>query len=270
MSKDFEILQQLEQDRKNSRRLSTPQKKEAPPAYDSADLKNLFLDDPALDPIVSAKAASSEIGSRSRQEIAKLVRQLLLLTSEARFAVMFATVEPSNSAVRITALVSEMLAQQPKTRVCAVDASFRAPALHEQFDASNRRGLADALIENGPIRTYTQRVSQNLWLLCSGEPASEADGGLNPNLETIKSRMLELRENFDYVLIGATDIESSPEAMLLAQASDGVVLVLEANITPRYQAEKTKQSLRAANVPLLGAVLNKRDFPVPDAIYRKL
>jgi Mrp family chromosome partitioning ATPase len=82
--------------------------------------------------------------------------------------------------------------------------------------------------------------------------------------------MLELRESFDYVLIGATAIESDPEAMLFAQASDGIVLVLEANATRRYRVENTKEYLRAANVPLLGAVLNNRDFPIPDAIYKKL
>jgi Mrp family chromosome partitioning ATPase len=268
MSRDFEVLQRLEEDRRNSRRHSTPE--EAPPAYDSANLNNLFLDDPVLDSIVPSKTASAQLGNWRRQEIAKLLHRLLLGTSELRSAVVFATVEPSDSAVRITAWASEMLAQQPKTRVCAIDASFRMPALHEQFAVPNHRGLVDALIEDGPIRGFTQRVSQNLWLLCAGAPASDTHGNPSHTLERVKSRMLELRESFDYVLIGATAIESDPEAMLFAQASDGIVLVLEANATRRYRVENTKEYLRAANVPLLGAVLNNRDFPIPDAIYKKL
>jgi Mrp family chromosome partitioning ATPase len=31
-----------------------------------------------------------------------------------------------------------------------------------------------------------------------------------------------------------------------------------------------KESLEAASVPILGAVLNKRRFPIPEAIYKKL
>jgi Mrp family chromosome partitioning ATPase len=51
---------------------------------------------------------------------------------------------------------------------------------------------------------------------------------------------------------------------------EGVVLVLKANSTRRIAAQKVIQRLRAANVSLLGTVLSNRQFPVPDAIYRRL
>jgi Mrp family chromosome partitioning ATPase len=47
-------------------------------------------------------------------------------------------------------------------------------------------------------------------------------------------------------------------------------LVIEANSTRRETTRKAKESLEAANVRLLGAVLNKRTFPIPEVFYRKL
>jgi Mrp family chromosome partitioning ATPase len=43
---------------------------------------------------------------------------------------------------------------------------------------------------------------------------------------------------------------------------------LEANSTRREAADKVAESLRAAQVTILGAVLNKRTFPIPESLYR--
>jgi len=57
---------------------------------------------------------------------------------------------------------------------------------------------------------------------------------------------------------------------VLGQGTDGVVLVLEANVTRRVAALSAKESLEAAGVRLLGTVLNNRTFPIPDKLYRNL
>ena len=57
---------------------------------------------------------------------------------------------------------------------------------------------------------------------------------------------------------------------MLARNAEGVVLVLRANSSRREAARKAVRDLEAANVRVLGAVLNHRTFPVPESIYRKL
>jgi Mrp family chromosome partitioning ATPase len=52
--------------------------------------------------------------------------------------------------------------------------------------------------------------------------------------------------------------------------ADGLVLVIEANITRRETAQKIKQDLELVGVCLVGAVLNNRTFPIPDSLYRHL
>ncbi len=51
---------------------------------------------------------------------------------------------------------------------------------------------------------------------------------------------------------------------------DGVVLVLTANRTRRQVAQRAMEELSHCHAPLLGTILDQRQFPVPDAIYRAL
>jgi Mrp family chromosome partitioning ATPase len=48
------------------------------------------------------------------------------------------------------------------------------------------------------------------------------------------------------------------------------VIVLEANSTRKEAALTVMENLRAAQIKILGAVLNKRTFPIPELIYQRL
>jgi len=58
--------------------------------------------------------------------------------------------------------------------------------------------------------------------------------------------------------------------MHIGRWTDGVVVAVEANCTRRDSAKRVKETLLAANVNLLGVVLNNRTFPIPEAIYQRL
>jgi Mrp family chromosome partitioning ATPase len=72
------------------------------------------------------------------------------------------------------------------------------------------------------------------------------------------------------VLIDAPPLTRYSDAIALGQLTDGFVLVLEANSTRREAALKVSENLRAAHIQVLGAVLNKRTFPIPESLYNKL
>jgi Mrp family chromosome partitioning ATPase len=86
----------------------------------------------------------------------------------------------------------------------------------------------------------------------------------------MQARLEELSSLFNYVVIDASPMSSSKEAIVLGAASNGVVLVLKANSSRRETARNAVQELNAARVQVLGAVLNQRTFPIPEAIYKRL
>jgi Mrp family chromosome partitioning ATPase len=201
-------------------------------------------------------------------EVMKLVQRLFVLPdgTQTPETVAFCGVEKGVGCSWVCANASRMLAAQGLGTVCVVDANFYSPSLHHHFRVGDRAGFAESLKSNDSVRDFVRRVSgPNLWLMTSGHLGKET---LNPS--RLRTRIAELRNEFDFVLIDIPGILSYGDATLLAHLSDGAVLVVGSNMTRRESARMAKESLEAASVPILGAVLNKRLFPIPEAIYRKL
>jgi Mrp family chromosome partitioning ATPase len=79
-----------------------------------------------------------------------------------------------------------------------------------------------------------------------------------------------LKNSVNYILIDAPGTSISSDALTLAQISDAVILVIEANKTRRIAALKAKNMFDVAGVRLLGTILNNRTLPIPESVYRRL
>jgi Mrp family chromosome partitioning ATPase len=210
-----------------------------------------------------------DLGGQAQEEVIKLVQRVFVFpNSHAPRAVVFSSVQ-GNGSSEICFRAGEVLAAQGSGSVCLVDANLRAPSLHQLLGVGRFPGLADATVKPGPIKDFAVRITGgNLWVVPPGSPAAEAQRLFSS--DQLRSRMGELRAEFEYVLIDAPPVSSYADAVLLGQMADGVVLVVEANSTRRETARMAKESFENAKVKLLGAILNNRTFPIPEALYRKL
>ncbi|HTX13714.1 MAG TPA: CpsD/CapB family tyrosine-protein kinase [Candidatus Baltobacteraceae bacterium] len=204
-------------------------------------------------------------------EMTKLVQQLFTLHEgkHTTTAVVFCGVNRGDGCSWVCARASEALSEQVPGRVCIVDANFRSPSLHEYFRVENESGLADAMKASGPIETFVRPSwSSHLWFVCAGAVGGDPHGPLNP--AQLRTRFSQLRSEFDYVLVDAPPIGQCSDAALLGQFTDGIVLVVGCNSTRRATARAAKESLDGAGVLILGTVLNRRTYPIPEALYRRL
>lgn len=200
----------------------------------------------------------------------RLVQGIFLQQAqESPRMVVFAGIDHGNGCSQIAASVAESLARNAPGAVCLVEANFRSPALSRMLGTTNYHGLTDALLEEGSIRSFLKPVcNESLWLLSSGPLAADS-----PNLltsERMKVLSAELCKEFHFVIVDAPPLTRYADAIALGQLSDGIVLVLEANSTRREAALTVAESLRSSGIKIIGAVLNKRTFPIPEGIYSKL
>jgi hypothetical protein len=77
----------------------------------------------------------------------------------------------------------------------------------------------------------------------------------------------QLRLRFQYLAIDCPALGTSSDVLGLAPLVDGIVLVVEADRTRKSQIRNAERQIEAAGGKLLGLVLNKRRYPVPDYIY---
>jgi protein-tyrosine kinase len=104
-----------------------------------------------------------------------------------------------------------------------------------------------------PQRSFLMRVSKE------GED-------IDTGLDSVDA----LRVAFDNILIDCRSLRVSSEAAVLSASVDGVAVVVEAGQTRRDEILNAQRTIENAGGKFLGFVLNKRRYPVPEWLYRRL
>ncbi len=218
----------------------------------------------------SRPALKTPEGPRFDLEAMKLVHRLFLSPSHvAPSSVMFCGVDEGSGCSTVCASVAEILASQVRGKVCLVDANVRNPSLHRFFQLDNDRGFTNMLIDQGRVEDFAHQLpGRDLWVMPNG--SVPADLWSLSDTEFVRSRVLELRGAFRHVIIDIAPASRYLDAITIGQVVDGVVLVISSDTTKREIARQTKESLEEANVAVLGAVLNKRKYPIPQFLYSTL
>jgi Mrp family chromosome partitioning ATPase len=252
MSRNFEVLERLQQDRELFR---------VPPVVRNR---------PAKGSGGNGKVSPPDLDAFAREEILRMVQYLFLATTDSNGLagarkVIFCGVDQAKGSTLLCAQVARSLAEQVQSQVCVVDANLRAITTSPLFDLPEPDGTPQSKFTN---RTTTcRRVTENLWL--ASRDSLAMNGGV-PTLDQMRMKIKDLGDEFRFIVINAPPIGLYSDATLLGQVANGVVLVLEAHSTRRSVAHRAKLALEAANVLVLGTVLNNRKFPIPESLYRML
>lgn len=150
-----------------------------------------------------------------------------------------------------------------------VDANLRTPSLHEIFELPNENGLADVLTGRCDLKSAVVPVMKNsLYLL----PAGTA--GMSPTTLLTAGNLTrfveEAGEMFGTVLVDGPPVIAFAEATHLAASVDGVVFVVESERTKREIVTRARDAMLEAKANILGVVLNRRRYVIPEFLYRQL
>ena len=256
MSRNFDLLNKAEQEQAAATQVAGPQ-----PATRPAER-------PAAAPLPSG-TPEFQLEPQSHEQLNKLVQRLFLLPGSYR-TVVFSSVERGSGCTRTAAHCAALLAAQVNGTVCLVDANLRDPAWHKFLHMENHsNGFSDALLGSAPLGNYLRQMSRrNLSVVTCGSASHNIEAMMAS--DALRSRLMQLRAEFDYVLIDAPPVNLHTDAITLGSAADGVLLILKANSSRHETAQKALLDFKMAKVRVLGAVLNQRTFPVPHSIYSKL
>ena len=154
-----------------------------------------------------------------------------------------------------SANIALTLAESYRRRVLLIDADLRRPALHEIFQTPNTSGLSTGLRRERAMTFTTVALTDTLALLPAGRP----DPDPMASLTSARMRLLvnEAKTKFDWVVIDTPPVALMPDASLLADMADGVILVVQAGGTP---LDIIKQATKAIGKKrILGVVLNRAE-----------
>ncbi|MDV2582154.1 CpsD/CapB family tyrosine-protein kinase [Alkalibacillus haloalkaliphilus] len=156
-------------------------------------------------------------------------------------------------------------AQQGK-KVLLVDADMRRPTVHYSFRISNTFGLSNLLVGDHTLEqlVHDSKVDNLDLLTCGPIPP-------NPSELLASSRMRELigiaKQSYDLVIFDTPPVLAVTDPQILANETDGALLVIRSKKTEKDAAKRAKELLEQANANLLGAVLNDKDIKDSNYLY---
>ena len=282
MSRIYEALQRAEADRKGAPEL------EEEPLLESAATTSVATsveEQPASKPelplgeIARYKWAPSMTSLPTLAERGEAVEQFRSLRShiyQLRYQAALKTIlvssgTPSEGKSFVTANLAMSLARNNERNVLLIDGDLRRPTINKLLGAPNTPGLTDYLAGTSELHEVMQRNVEfeanetqvvrdlsNVVLIPAGdcnENSLELVG--NHRIEELVSR---LAPHFDWIIIDSPPVLAVTDAVDLARAADGVLLVARGTATTYDVAQRAQTAF--SNSRILGFVLNAvKDAP---------
>lgn len=185
------------------------------------------------------------------------------------FSVAFAGCREGDGASTMSFNFAHAYTENSYDSVILVDGNIRKPILHFQFNLKNDKGLSDVINGKVGLLDVIKEIKKGKFFFISA--GSESKNPISLFNTTMFDSVLKLlRDMFSLVIFDSPPILGNPEVAILANKLDGMILVLNADVTRWEVAKSVKGDLEGANVKILGAILNKKEFVIPQAIYRFL
>ncbi len=135
------------------------------------------------------------------------------------------------------------------------------------------RQLRETTCAPASLTRYFKPIATNIFEFKSGA-AQAAPVNINHswtgNWQYRRDCIQQLRSSFDYILVDCPAIKSAGDVFSLAPLVDGVIMVIEAGKTRVDQILHAEKSIEFARGKLIGHILNKRSFDVPNWLYKLL
>lgn len=192
------------------------------------------------------------------EEAIKTLRANIQFSSKTVKVILITSCYPNEGKSDIAFSLAKEMGKTGK-RVLLLDADIRKSAYMKRYGVKQTViGLSQYLSgQNDKSGIVYTTNFQNMDIVFAGPTAPNPSELLSdPGFDEL---LQEVRENYDYIFIDTPPIGTLIDAAVVAQKSDGAVLIIENEVVSYKAAQKVKEQLERSGCRILGAVLNKVD-----------
>ena len=203
-------------------------------------------------------------------EMAWLHHQIdFLLSNNSQKLIQFIGCRRGEGVSTIVKEFAEIAVERYGKSVLILDSACQDPTQKINLNFTCEYGLLD-LVEKGELidKAFLRFGDSNLYFAPISVQASlitsiDSDSATG-------SFWKKLREKFDLILIDSSSDGNTYKSIAISCKVDGVILVIEAGKTRRKVAESVKKKIQANGGLILGVILNKRRYYIPEFIHRRM
>ena len=139
-------------------------------------------------------------------------------------------------------------------KVLLIDADLRRPTVHKKLKIENSEGLSGVLAGFSSAERAVISINPNFSVLPSGTtPPNPSELLASREFEELLSK---LKDEYDYIIVDTPPVGIVSDALTIGRISDGILLVIKEKATTYKDFERVVDSLKLAEITLLGVVLN--------------
>ncbi len=202
-------------------------------------------------------------------ELGALRNSLEDLFTRPKRSILFASAASGEGTTTIAANFAWFLSMQGAGSVLLCEMNARRPAFTNLFSLNGASGVTEYFSSPVDLLTLVQRPQGGrLGVLHAG---SHGPTVIQLNLKQVMSRLIaEAFQQYDTVVIDAPPVISCPETPGMTAFVDGVVLVVQAERTKREVVQRSMDSIANFQGNILGVVLNRKKYYIPEFLYRRV
>lgn len=166
-----------------------------------------------------------------------------------------------------TSINTAIVLAQKGVRVLLMDADLRRPSIHKTLGMGPRSGLSNVLTGSATLQQTiaTSPILPNLFIMPAGAPPpNPAELLASSNMRDL---ILELRGQFDHIVIDTPPTLSVTDAVVLSPRADATILVIRSGQTTKQALRRARDILMQVNAHVAGVLLNAVDLTSPDYYY---
>lgn len=210
-----------------------------------------------------------EVPQAFAAEIVSMRYSLESKVSRAHKALAFTCSVSGEGVSMVSRMFSQILVQDPMSKVVLVDANTHNPNVNSSFDVPAGPGLTDLLAGR---RALGECLHATVYPRLSVMPAGESM--VSPMqafaTEQMKKMISDILAGHDYLVFDTPPVLPYPEATILSSKVDGVVFVVQAIRTKKEVVKKAVDGVGKGGGEVLGLVLNKNKHFIPEFIYKRV
>ncbi|BAZ07668.1 capsular exopolysaccharide family protein [Calothrix sp. NIES-3974] len=190
------------------------------------------------------------------QAFCSLYNRIHAYTSESAAHTLTVTSVGVNEGKSTVAANLAQIAAQAGKRVLLVDANLRRPQVHEIVNLVNLKGLSEYLEEGVDFSDVVGLAPQedNLFIVTAGKTVKNPTKVLSS--ERMQSFINQAENEFDLIIFDTSHLLGKLDTTVLAQQTDGMVLVVGLGKVTRSHLKQAVEELRVSQVPVWGVITN--------------
>jgi Mrp family chromosome partitioning ATPase len=201
---------------------------------------------------------------RMLSELAEANRMLTgienLVSGQKPFCCMVTSAAWGEGKTTLTAGLGLIAARSADKRILAVDMNWYSPGLHRCFGLTPEWDLKAYCQDRNLEAVIRPSGAANLDILTAPASGVDADCPSSESSGVAQGILKQAREAYDVILVDTASVFPTNRRMIdpvvLGNASDAVILVVLAGVTPRQQVMRVRVMLEGSGAGVAGVVVN--------------